>query len=339
MTIATAIQKASEKTYLCIGQNLEAAFLDQACMDSSNEVILLVDSITEAPLNCFLLGANHKFMASEPSGVAIFNRDKKEGWEIFTIEYSDSKQSFCSAPDKLLDTPFRLKDCHSNYVFNGDLLLFARGGAFLSLAERMLGSQRDSADIVRLSRKAADDYIGKAAVARLEIGSGPRRGVNGWTTLDASAGCDLRWDLRYGLPFDANTLDVIYSSHVLEHIPFKSLRSLLVDCLRALKPGGAFSVCVPSVKKYIDAYAEGRSIIGAGAMYQPAACDTGSAIDQLNYICYMDGEHRYMFDEENLINLLRISGFSNARTREFDPELDMEARHWESIYAIAEKPL
>lgn len=338
MSTTTGIQKASDKTHLCIGQNLEACFLDRACIDSSNEVVLLIDSITEMPLNCCLLGANHKFMASEPSGVAIFNRDKKEGWEIFTIEFSES--NLChSAPDRLLQSPFRLKDCHSNYVFNGDLLLFGSGSSFLSLAERICGSQRDSVHQIRLSRQAALDYVSKAEIKKLEIGSGPRRGINGWTTLDASAGCDLRWDLRHGLPFDENTLDVIYSSHVLEHIPYKGLRSLLVDCLRALKPGGSFTVCVPSVKKYIDAYIDGRSIMGAGAGYQPAVCDTGSLIDQLNYTCYMDGEHKYMFDEENLVNLLRISGFSNARTREFNAEVDMEVRRWESIYAIAEKPL
>lgn len=172
----------------------------------------------------------------------------------------------------------------------------------------------------------------------MEIGSGPRKGENGWTTLDSSAGCDLRWDLRNGLPFNDNCIDLIYSSHVLEHIPYGSLRALLADCLRVLKPGGAFSVCVPSAKKYIDAYAKGRNMMQEGPVYQPAACETGSLIDQLNYTCYMDGAHKYMFDEENLVNLLKISGFSSARIREYDNDLDLEVRRWESIFAIAVKP-
>ena len=30
----------------------------------------------------------------------------------------------------------------------------------------------------------------------LEVGAGPRRGTDGWTTLDAQEGCDLPWDLE-----------------------------------------------------------------------------------------------------------------------------------------------
>jgi hypothetical protein len=50
----------------------------------------------------------------------------------------------------------------------------------------------------------------------LEIGAGDRKGANGWTTLDICANCDLYWDLRLPLPFPANSITKIYSSHVLE---------------------------------------------------------------------------------------------------------------------------
>ena len=51
----------------------------------------------------------------------------------------------------------------------------------------------------------------------------------------------------------------------------------------------------------------------------------------------MDGYHKYMFDEENLLAILTNIGFKNARLRDFDPSLDMEKRKHESIYAIAKK--
>jgi hypothetical protein len=51
----------------------------------------------------------------------------------------------------------------------------------------------------------------------------------------------------------------------------------------------------------------------------------------------MAGEHKYMFDEENLVFILKSKGFRNVRLREFDPSLDMPERDIESIYAEAEK--
>jgi len=40
-----------------------------------------------------------------------------------------------------------------------------------------------------------------------------------------------------------------------------------------------------------------------------------------------------MFDEENLVFILKSKGFRNVRLREFDPSLDMPERDIESIYA------
>jgi hypothetical protein len=51
----------------------------------------------------------------------------------------------------------------------------------------------------------------------------------------------------------------------------------------------------------------------------------------------MKDEHKYMFDEENLINTLTKCGFSNVKLREFDEELDILKRDKESIYAKASK--
>ena len=44
-----------------------------------------------------------------------------------------------------------------------------------------------------------------------------------------------------------------------------------------------------------------------------------------------------MFDEENLIYILKSKGFKNAHIRKFDPNLDLKHRDFESIYAEAEK--
>jgi hypothetical protein len=51
----------------------------------------------------------------------------------------------------------------------------------------------------------------------------------------------------------------------------------------------------------------------------------------------MDGHHNYMFDEENLLFILKSAGFRNVHVRQFNPDLDIKQRDYESIYAEAEK--
>src|SRR4051812_49262715 len=47
----------------------------------------------------------------------------------------------------------------------------------------------------------------------------------------------IRWDLRKGIPFEANVFDVVYHSHFLEHIDPQFAPPLLKECHRVLKPG------------------------------------------------------------------------------------------------------
>ena len=62
---------------------------------------------------------------------------------------------------------------------------------------------------------------------KIEIGSGEKLGENGWLTLDF-IGTDINWDLRNGMPFENDTIDEIYSSHLFEHLTFNEA-SVLFD--------------------------------------------------------------------------------------------------------------
>ena len=171
---------------------------------------------------------------------------------------------------------------------------------------------------------------------KLEIGSGPKRGADGWTTVDID-GADIEHDLRNGFPLSDNSVDAIYSSHLLEHIPYPGLLALLRESHRVLKPEGVFLACVPNARHYIEAYIENKRFLPEDKVFRPGWVETGSAIDELKYFAYMAGEHCYMFDEENLLNTLRAGGFEDVRLRDFDPSLDMAERDHESIYAVAMK--
>jgi len=171
----------------------------------------------------------------------------------------------------------------------------------------------------------------------LDIGGGGRPGTNGWITVDTALGCDLYWDLREGIPFGDGTVESIYSSHMLEHLTFDDGQALLKECHRALKPGGSISVAVPNARLYIEGYLGAREIPAEFFGWAPAYNKT-TGIDAVNYVAYMAGEHKYMFDEENLIHRLRAAGFADAVSRAFDPSLDLADREYESIYAQGHRP-
>ena len=171
----------------------------------------------------------------------------------------------------------------------------------------------------------------------LEVGAGNKKGENGWVTIDMTEHCDIYWDLRKGIPFPDSSISKIYSSHFLEHLTFKEGQIFLAECLRVLTPGGNFSICIPNARLYIEAYMNNRVLDADPYFGHKPALNNTTKIDYVNYMAYMDGHHKYMFDEENIIFLLNSMGFQNARARKFDSSLDLKERDFESIYVEAEK--
>lgn len=171
----------------------------------------------------------------------------------------------------------------------------------------------------------------------VELGAGDKKGTGNWVTVDMTPGCDIFWDLRKGLPFPSNRIAKLYSSHLFEHLSYREAQGFLDECRRVLRPGGTFSICVPNARLYLEAYLKPESLDAERFYgYRPAYNQT-TRIDSVNYIAYMDGHHKYMFDEENLLRILEAKGFRNVRLRPFDAELDLAERDAESIYAEAEK--
>lgn len=192
---------------------------------------------------------------------------------------------------------------------------------------------------VRLRALAAKPKV--AAVMRssdslwVELGAGDRPGTGGWLTIDLGLRSDLTWDLRRGLPFRDSSVDRIYSSHFLEHLAFAEIQHLLGECVRVLVPGGSFSACVPNARLYLEAYFGMRSLDeDIHLAYSPAVDGTGK-IDVVNYVAYMNGHHKYMWDTENLLQVLDDAGFLEARIRPFDASVDLRERDATSIYAEA----
>lgn len=211
---------------------------------------------------------------------------------------------------------------------------FVRGKApFIGAAKR--------AGVTAIKQHMSQRQIGRILKERseifVELGAGNKKGVGGWVTVDISSNCDIFWDLRNGLPFPDESISKIYSSHFFEHLTFGEAQTLLDECKRVLIPGGTFSISVPNARLFIEAYMNSDSLDENLFFSHKPAYNNTTKIDYVNYIAFMDGHHKYMFDEENLPCILTKKGFRNAHLRPFDPNLDVKERDFESIYAEAEK--
>jgi len=175
-------------------------------------------------------------------------------------------------------------------------------------------------------------YLNKEKKIFIELGSGNKKGKNGWLTIDCRDKCDLFWDLNKGIPFPNESISKIYSSHFFEHLSYKEAQKLLDESLRVLIPGGKFLISVPNSKIYIDAYVKSSLDKEKFIVWNDAFNNT-TKIDYINYIAYMDGVHKYMFDEENLLHILKVKGFNDVKLRVFDSQIDLKSRDYESIYA------
>ncbi len=214
-----------------------------------------------------------------------------------------------------------------------------------SMRERIRKSVPFSTDVyeftlskwkMRPTKSRIQALINSGREIKLDLG-GADSGKNGWTSLDFTDQCDLYWDLRLGIPFPSESVDQIYSSHLFEHLTYQEGQGLLRESLRVLKPGGRFSICVPNARIYIEGYMGTRDVPSEFYGWEPAFNGT-TAIDAINYVAYMGGEHKYMFDQENLLHILNSAGLSDVSTRDMDPLVDKPERDYESLYAQGFKP-
>jgi SAM-dependent methyltransferase len=140
-------------------------------------------------------------------------------------------------------------------------------------------------------------------------------------------------DLRKGIPAPDNSVDVVYHSHVLEHIDREVAPLFLRECLRVLRPGGVLRVVVPDLEMAAENYLRAIADLDSGRQegLEPldAATDFlfGQMVRRYNFATRLqppavrvlerlvrgdarkDGEaHRWMYDRYSLAELLRHVG-------------------------------
>lgn len=93
---------------------------------------------------------------------------------------------------------------------------------------------------------------------KLNLGCGPHA-MPGWINVDAENHPGItNHDLRYPLPFEDGSAEVIYSEHFIEHLTREEGSFFLMECFRVLRPGGWLRISTPDLKVLAEDYLGSR---------------------------------------------------------------------------------
>jgi len=130
---------------------------------------------------------------------------------------------------------------------------------------------------------------------------------------------------RWG--FADNSVDVVYASHLFEHLSLKSAALFMKESYRCLKPGGVIRIVVPDLykisKKYIQDYESGNAdasefIMWAINMHREGQYGNAGFIKKM--ILEIQGyphQHKFMYDEKSMMKLFELNAFKNMLSLEY----------------------
>lgn len=195
------------------------------------------------------------------------------------------------------------------------------------------------------------DKNSKKNLRQLEIGPGLTR-LEGFESLNIIDGKQVDYiaDISSKLPFEDNSFDLIYASHVIEHVPWFLQKNLFLELNRILKPGGKLEIWVPDFQKVLKAvttfYETGENITGNDGWYRFNEEKDVMTWANGRIFTYGDGTanplsfnwHRCIFTYEYLVKLnsdagfINISPMSHSEVRGYD-------HGWINLGVKSEKPI
>ena len=128
-------------------------------------------------------------------------------------------------------------------------------------------------------------------------------------------------DLTEVLPWRSEEVDVIYSSHTLEHLSRERGYALLTECYRVLKPGGILRIVVPDLQCVINDYENG--VVPADQFVESLGISLSGSKGLVGRLKRMwEYPHQCMYTTERLVEILADLGFQAAGASCYDSQID-----------------
>ncbi len=112
--------------------------------------------------------------------------------------------------------------------------------------------------------------------------------------------------------FRSNSVDILYTSHMLEHLSRNSATHFIKECHRVLKKGGILRIVVPDLKKYFNEYLidqDADKFLETSLLVAPS-CE--SIKSKLLFFLIGYRHHQWMYDAQSLKKLILNNGFNKV---------------------------
>lgn len=134
------------------------------------------------------------------------------------------------------------------------------------------------------------------------------------------------------LPFNNNSINAYFSSHVLEHLPLEYTKSLLKEIFRTLKVKGYLRLVLPDLEYAISIYNKTNPEPFLKMIFENQTSPLSK------------NQHKWMYTFPYMKNLLNEVGFTNILKLNFKqsnylPFIDLDNRPGNSFYIEAQKLL
>ena len=165
-------------------------------------------------------------------------------------------------------------------------------------------------------------------------------------------------NLNHRWPYAEGTLDVVYGSHVFEHLSMSKARHFLDQAMRVLRPGGIIRLVVPDLYHAAKDYAAGFETGDPGAAEhflallnlhrEGAYAPTRGLLYRLTHWAQdWPHQHKYMYDASNLRALMAEHGIRDIVQSRYAEstlipeiaEVENTAEGIQAIYLEGVKPL
>ena len=147
--------------------------------------------------------------------------------------------------------------------------------------------------------------IFKSNITKIHVGCGENY-LKGFINIDGIIlfKNDYLIDIRVGLPFPDNSMDFIYSCHMLEHVYIDEAINILKEWYRVLKPSGYVRLTLPDFQYVLKINAKEIQT------YFPRSFSSSSG-QAINFL-FCDGQHKYAYSIELIEELALSIGFSKV---------------------------
>ena len=145
--------------------------------------------------------------------------------------------------------------------------------------------------------------------------------LDGWINTDFNTakfrGSDFL-DVTEKFPYDDNSVDYVFSEHMIEHISYQDGKFMIEESFRVLKSGGKIRISTPDLKFLINLYTEDKTDLQKRYIdYSVNHASYNVSIGTDTFIInnfVRDWDHTFIYDEKTLKSLFESVGFSDVKS-------------------------